>query len=338
MVKLTQETIEQLCSLAQLRKSVLITGGHGVGKSEVFFQIMKRCGIKNIKYYSCATIDPWVDFVGIPTPDQKSGTLKFWKLKDLMEAEVLGLDEINRTHDKVQNAMLEAIQFKTINGVPMPKLKMVWAMQNPATKLYKVNPIDPPLKTRFEARITISANPNPEYFHQVKKIPQKVAEALTDWWNDDLNDELRELVTPRDLEHIGLLIKDKMDWKFCLGDDLGVPLYGLDHRLSENCGMGKYDGVTLRRIVGDLESYSELAANDKDFAIHVVNEATKARTLTCWDAAEVITALPQEFLMKLMTSSVWVKKMLKQWSELDSSFHDCEECKNLHTILESSNP
>jgi hypothetical protein len=278
-----------------------------------------------------------VDFVGIPTPDQKTGSLKFWKLKDLMEAEVLGLDEINRTHDKVQNAMLEAIQFRTINGVPLPNLKMVWAMQNPATKLYKVNPIDAPLKTRFDARITISANPSAEYFHTTKGIPEKVAEALVDWWNDDLNDEARELVPPRDLEHIGLLIKDKLDWKFCLGEDLGVPLYALEHRLSENCGLGKYDGVTLRRINGDLEGYAELAANDKDFAVHVLNEVKRARALTCWDAAEVITSLPQEFLMKLMTDSAWIKKMLNEWKDLDESFHDCPECQNLHEILKNSN-
>jgi hypothetical protein len=331
MPVVNEETRDYIMALVKKFKNIILTGGHGVGKTTMIMSILKELGIGPVKYYSCSTLDPWVDLVGIPVPNGAS--LKFCRPKDLMDAQVVVCDEINRSHPKVQNSLLEAIQFKTINGQPLPKLKMVIAMQNPATKMYQVTDLDPALVDRFHARITLTGCPSVE-FYKSKGIDEKVAVSLCDWWQKDLNDETRQLVTPRTLESIGGLIKDGLNWKFSIGDSLGVALFGLEQRLQTNCGISKYEGLTLRQVLIDLESHADLARQDKDFATHISKEIEHSRAVTCWDAAEVIVALPEEFQMRLMMNKKWVSKMSMEYPKLHESFHSCDEVKTLHNKLE----
>ncbi len=45
--------------------NVLFSGRHGVGKSSIIKRVMGEEGLQ-WKYFSAATMDPWVDFIGIP--------------------------------------------------------------------------------------------------------------------------------------------------------------------------------------------------------------------------------------------------------------------------------
>jgi hypothetical protein len=209
---------------------------------------------------------------------------------------------------------------------------MVIAMQNPATKMYQVTDLDPALVDRFHARITLTGCPSIDYY-KTKGIDESVAKSLVDWWSDDLNDETRQLVTPRTLEYIGGLVRDNLNWKYCLGDSLGVPLFHLETRFTKNCGINKYEGVTLRKVLTDLEAHAELAKNDREFATHIVREIGSSKILTCWDCADVIVSLPEDFQMALMRDSKWVSKMNKEYANLDSSFYDCEEVIELNRRL-----
>ena len=129
--------------------NVLLIGYHGVGKTQMALEEAKSLGL-NMKYYSSPTLDPWPDLVGIPVPvdiegDSKSGDkqLQFIRPADVEDAEIMFFDELNRAHPKVINAVLEAIQFHSINGKPLPRLKMVWAAINPPDDIYDVNEPDP---------------------------------------------------------------------------------------------------------------------------------------------------------------------------------------------------
>jgi len=55
---------------------------------------------------------------------------------------------------------------------------------------------------RFHLYLTVPASPSVEHFHKVVGIPEPVAEAFVKWWDQDLDDELRKVISPRRLEYM----------------------------------------------------------------------------------------------------------------------------------------
>lgn len=220
------------------RVNVLLNGPHGVGKTQMVLEEVARQHII-LKYYSASTIDPWSDLVGVPVPERVGGTgqdsqrwvLRFVRPEDLLLAELIYFDELNRSHPKVQNAVLEAIQFRSINGVPLPNLKMVWAAINPAGDMYQVTELDPALWDRFHVHLMVPAQPSVVYFRDKAGIPHKVAQALVNWWHFDLNDDLRRMVSPRRLEYMGKMFVAGIELQHSLPPSVKVPLRSLLKRL-----------------------------------------------------------------------------------------------------------
>lgn len=202
--------MDELKRLAERHYNVLMIADHGIGKTTMAQQIAKDFGLK-FKYYSAATLDPFADFVGVPLPRVNGDGLehlKFVRPRDIDDAEFILFDELNRAHLKVLNAVLEVVQFKTINGEPLPKLKMVWACINSHVggKFVGVSALDVALQDRFHVQIELKPEPSVEYYTQ-QGIPQDIAAVLVDWWNQQPAD-VQFYLTPRRLEYMGNLIKD----------------------------------------------------------------------------------------------------------------------------------
>ena len=49
--------------------NVLFIGKHGVGKTSLVIESFKRSNLR-YRYFSAATMDPWVDFIGVPRSNQ----------------------------------------------------------------------------------------------------------------------------------------------------------------------------------------------------------------------------------------------------------------------------
>jgi len=222
----------------ECRLNVILLGRHGVGKTQMVFDAAKELGLV-LKYYSAPTLDPWADLVGIPVPvdDSDAGHasprkhLQFVRPLDIEAARIIFFDELNRAHPKVLNAVLEMIQFKTINGVPLPNLEMVWAAINPAGDVYQVADLDPALWDRFHVHLNVPANPSIVYLRDRAGIPHKVAQALVNWWTFDLNDDLRRMISPRRLEYMGKIFVAGIDLQHTLPPSVKVPLLSLLKRL-----------------------------------------------------------------------------------------------------------
>jgi hypothetical protein len=183
-----------------LEYNVLLIGLHGTAKTATVKSVFESAGL-NWKYLSASTLDPWIDFCGIPKVIEKDGknTLTLIRPDFLENCEALFIDELNRAPDKVTNAILEIIQFKSINGIKLPKLKIVWACINPEDDddTYSVNHLDPAHMDRFHVHIHVPYKIDEDYFNQ--KYPT-IAAIFIQWWKD-LPGDIQKMVSPRRVDY-----------------------------------------------------------------------------------------------------------------------------------------
>lgn len=215
--------------------NVLLIGLHGIGKSMSLKQFADENNIE-AKYFSCATMDPYTDFVGIPTPRKlctqcdmfnsttvdfcsfckaplEIETLRMIRPRAIDEAELLIFDELNRADPKVLNAVLELVQFHSINGERLPKLKAVWGAINPPNGDYNVEDLDPALVDRFHAFIEMQPTVSADYLQQASGVSKDVAIALQGWWQH-INIDKRgvdNFISPRRMEMVARLIAAGLD-------------------------------------------------------------------------------------------------------------------------------
>lgn len=189
--------------------NVLMRGKHGAGKTSMIVEAFERNGIR-WKYFSAPTMDPWVDFIGAPKEKVGEDGIPYLELirpKEFARDEIEGLffDELNRAKPKVLNAIMELIQFKSINGHKFNNLKFIWASINPEkdedddTSLdYMVQTLDPAQKDRFHVIIDTDYKPNKKYF--VNRFGDEIASAAIEWWNR-LGAKMQDEVSPRRLQY-----------------------------------------------------------------------------------------------------------------------------------------
>lgn len=235
--------------------NVCFVGQHGVGKTAMVKSCFERGGLKQgdtYLYFSGSTLDPWVDFVGVPKektvdkiPEQfvilrEIAAINYdlaveyvignMKLKPdsakLVVDHALGrkegmtylelirpeafckdavvaifVDEYNRSPKKVRNAVMELIQFKSINGKRFPSLRTVWTAINPADdeqNNYDVEELDPAQMDRFVVSVRVPYKPNEQWFRT--RYGDRVGQTAVQWWADLSTDE-QKLVSPRRLEY-----------------------------------------------------------------------------------------------------------------------------------------
>ena len=68
--------VERLKKYYDCEMNVLLTGEHGVGKTSIVKQAFEEKGLvlnESWLYFSGSTLDPWVDFIGIPKEVEYNG-------------------------------------------------------------------------------------------------------------------------------------------------------------------------------------------------------------------------------------------------------------------------
>lgn len=182
--------------------NVLLEGTHGLGKTAVIKEIFESKNL-NWKYFSASTMDPWIDFIGVPKTVHKNGQdiLELVKPQEFAndEIEAIFFDEFNRAPAKVINAVMELIQFKSINGKKFNNLKVVWAAINPYDEegTYSVEQIDAATKDRFHIQIQIPLELDTTY---LMKTHGEISKPFIKWWNE-LPKDLKIQVSPRRLDY-----------------------------------------------------------------------------------------------------------------------------------------
>lgn len=188
--------------------NVLLIGEKGTGKSSVIIDAFNRNFGKlgeHWLYFSAATLDPFIDLIGIPKEKIIGGESFIHLVRPeffLKAKEIRGvvLDEINRCAPKVSNAVLEFIQFKSVNGYLFPNLEVVWAAANPFDEenRYAVERMDEALEDRFQVQYRVDYKLSEDYF--LDKFGATLAMPAIEWWKQ-LKDDVKRLCSPRRLDY-----------------------------------------------------------------------------------------------------------------------------------------
>lgn len=289
--------MEKLEIYAKNNLNVMLIGSHGIGKSTIVKSIMDKINLR-FKYYSSSTLDPFADLVGIPAPDKDAGILKFYRPEDLLSAEVIFFDELNRAHPRVLNSVLEIVQFKTVNGFPLPNLKMVWAAINPPGEDYQVEDLDPALIDRFHQYIKMNSEINLDYLST--KMRPDIASMLKDWWEMSLNDEMKRIITPRRIEYLGMMITKEIPWHDAIPQGhIAIPVDELERQIRILNGKEEDFIINRESIVAKRDALLERVKQNPKHAIPIAKHMEKFTEEELFQCRELMESMPKELVIKV---------------------------------------
>lgn len=235
--------------------NVLFEGKHGVGKTATIIEAFNRNNL-TFKMFSASTMDPWVDFIGIPKErSMEDGTpyLDLVRPKEfqLDTIEAIFLDEYNRAPAKIRNAVMELIQFKSINGYQFKNLKIVWAAINPAEdgdSKYDVEELDPAQIDRFHAKVNIEYAPDKKYF---KKKYGELGECVVEWWNS-INENNQNKISPRRLDYMVDVYQKGGNLNYLV--DKSINLSSFYGKINSQVAVKLFDKAIKTRSKEDIEA------------------------------------------------------------------------------------
>ncbi len=191
--------------------NVLVVGLHGTGKTSSMEACLKRKNVPYLKYCG-STMEPYLELVGVPvaSKDTKGPFMEMVQRKEIRDCSVEAIlfDEINRAPKAARNAVMEILQFGTVNGKKFGNIKRIWATANPHDEddvNYDVEPLNPALEDRFQIRIQSPWALNASYFK--KTHGEKAYAAVSQWWGQ-LPDLSQREVSPRRLDDALRLYKN----------------------------------------------------------------------------------------------------------------------------------
>ncbi len=135
---------------------MLLFGKHGSAKSFVLDRLAESLNME-FRCYNASLIN-YDDLVGIPVPVNNNTSLSYISNPtSIWDAEVVFIDELNRTKPELQNKLFPIIYDKRVQGINLNKLKFRWAAMNPlgndedddSFSYIGAMPLDPALADRF---------------------------------------------------------------------------------------------------------------------------------------------------------------------------------------------
>lgn len=298
--------------------SIRIVGPHGIGKTEMTRQvIVEELGLGLVDF-SLPVTDFDTLISPVPTAD---GDLKMIMAERLIAPgdKVVFIDEASRAKDLLAYARgNELIHEHALGGIKIPDLKAVVAAENPPEFLgrkYDVSQGTIAHADRYEMTIVIDSSDVPFYEWLKNELPAKlakfnptlyasrvdeiasVAETVCDWHREDLDNDGRAWISPRNLERMivaylnGIPLEATKIW-LGEGEVAPVPLSLLEARLSGRARTG------LREIASAIDVWEAKLQADSEVgdvgleSTDVVHSAlSNADTDTLWQYADQVVTL-----------------------------------------------
>lgn len=244
-------------------ENVYIQGPPGCGKTSFIKAELERLGVRS-HYNSAAVMQP--EDMSVPFPSGDGRTLELMPMRQFVDPDpwVWILDEIARGSRRTQNALMEPIQERTLGGNPTGLIATI-ALNNPrehAGMSLDVGKNDLAQASRFALSIEVQPENIPWTTFLFGRYGEETATPFVEWWQDDIDDVGRGLVTPRGIERMINVHEagNPISWAlpYVNGDYVKVPLAELQARLD------KRPMARLRQIVARVDDYEEMLAAGKD--------------------------------------------------------------------------
>jgi hypothetical protein len=294
-----------------------LIGPHGVGKTDLVHAICEQMGVSVVDW-DASKKDPDSASISMPTPE---GIFKVILEANLSAPgrKALFIDEASRCPDLNMKARTnELIHEWSQAGVPVTDLCAVITAENPPEFLgrkYDVSQGTIAHADRFELTVVLTADDvpfyewlqnelpaklakrNPTYFGNKVDEVAKVAQIVCEWHRNDIDNDGRAWVSPRNLERIivayvsGVPLEDTKIW-LGPGERAPVPLSQLEARLAGRPMMG------LREIAANIDEWETKIANSSEESseglaeVDVVHIAfVNADTQALWENVESVVRI-----------------------------------------------
>lgn len=149
-IKITTKELYSLLDATPARHNIMLTGKHGIGKSQIMTEYFKGKGIPVVTLFLGQMSDPG-DLIGLPEKDQKSGKTVFmppyWFPVD-GEPVVLFLDELNRARPEILQTIMDLALNRSLAGRTLPEGSRIISAVNDGDE-YQLTDLDPALVSRF---------------------------------------------------------------------------------------------------------------------------------------------------------------------------------------------
>ncbi|MCQ2147219.1 MAG: AAA family ATPase [Bacteroidales bacterium] len=142
--------LKQLLELTPASHNIMLSGAHGIGKSEILTEFFAEKGMKVIALFLGQMSDPG-DLIGLPNKDEETGKTDFmppyWFPVDGKPI-CLFLDELNRARPEILQTVMDLCLNRKLAGKLLPEGSRVIAAVNYGDQ-YQLTDLDPALVSRF---------------------------------------------------------------------------------------------------------------------------------------------------------------------------------------------
>lgn len=151
-VKVSIGELREILEMTPADQNILLTGGHGLGKSEIITAFYTSRGMKVVPLFLSQMADPG-DLIGLPDKDAASGKTVFrppyWFPLDGKPV-CLFLDELNRARPEILQCVMDLALNRTLAGRALPEGSVIVSAVNEGEQ-YQLTDLDPALVSRFNA-------------------------------------------------------------------------------------------------------------------------------------------------------------------------------------------
>jgi len=149
-ITISEQKLYRLLEVMPAEQNVMLTGRHGIGKSEILTKFYRKRGMKVVSLFLGQMSDPG-DLIGLPNKDEKTGKTEFmppyWFPVDDKPI-VLFLDELNRARPEVLQTIMDLALNRKLAGKQLPEGSILISAVNDGEE-YQLTDLDPALVSRF---------------------------------------------------------------------------------------------------------------------------------------------------------------------------------------------